>query len=349
VRGLTIDVIRKKMLARRNDLDIAWVLPLLQTANVRRGVTAGQNGIFTRDCMAQRHERARRRSARTNTGGMGGWRWRRAFLTTTPAPRPKNTSVTPVICTSARLYISPYNGRAEGVSYQRGSLKRLISGAQRAPPAGTRARLSVEIVDPTRFHSESFSEAPIPSADGKEVGQYFRPAESTPHPALTPCRASPVGTAGTPRRGMPPCVTCAIFSSKVASESLHAPIAWVDDDSSTQPRVASAQAGWLSRSAHRFLIRSSVGTLALQYAPIVSLHRVAGGFPASDDTNKAVLVASTKKASSAWGNIDGARGAVLLEYAAPARARPADARTLVGTGCIRFIWRTRSAQEANIL
>eukprot|EP01043_Picozoa_sp_COSAG02_P091114 COSAG02_NODE_27881_length_601_cov_0.603586_2_plen_73_part_01 len=60
VCGLTIDVIRKEMLARRNDLDIAWVLPLLQTANVRRGVTAGQNGIFTRDCMAQRHERARR-------------------------------------------------------------------------------------------------------------------------------------------------------------------------------------------------------------------------------------------------------------------------------------------------
>ena len=105
-------------------------------------------------------------------------------------------------------------------TYQRGSLNKLISGVQRAPPAGISARLSVEIVEPTRFHSESFSEAPIPSADGKEVGQYFRPAGSTPHPALTPCRASPVGRPGTPRRGIPPCVTCAIFSSKVASESL---------------------------------------------------------------------------------------------------------------------------------
>lgn len=139
-----------------------------------------------------------------------------------PCPTPKNnTSVTPVICTSARRQNTPCSGKVTGVSYQRGSLKRLMSGVHRAPPAGTRARLSVEIVDPTKFHSESFSEAPSPSADGKEVGQYSRPAESTPHPALTPCRASPTGTAGTPRRGMPPCVTCAIFSSKVASESLH--------------------------------------------------------------------------------------------------------------------------------
>ena len=50
--GLTIDVIRKEMLARRNDLYIPWVLTLLQSAYVRRGVTAGQDWIFTRDCMA---------------------------------------------------------------------------------------------------------------------------------------------------------------------------------------------------------------------------------------------------------------------------------------------------------
>ena len=121
-----------------------------------------------------------------------------------------------------------YTCKATSVSYQRGSRKRLMSGVQRAPPAGCRARLSVAIVAPTRFQSESFSEAPIPSADGKEVGQYlrqvtstqhmdtrrgamhidwgrdFRPAESTPQPALTPCSASPTGTAGTPSRGMPP-------------------------------------------------------------------------------------------------------------------------------------------------
>lgn len=141
----------------------------------------------------------------------------RAFLTT--APVPDQTVVTPM---SAQQHNSLHNGKAKQIFYQRGSLNKFISGAQRAPPAGISARLSVEIVEPTRFHSESFSEAPIPSADGKEVGQYFRPPESTPHPALTPCRASPVGRAGTPRRGIPPCVTCAIFSSKVASESLRA-------------------------------------------------------------------------------------------------------------------------------
>ena len=51
--GLTIDVIRKEMLACRNDLDITWVLTLLESAYVRRGVTAGQHWIFTGDCMAK--------------------------------------------------------------------------------------------------------------------------------------------------------------------------------------------------------------------------------------------------------------------------------------------------------
>ena len=99
-----------------------------------------------------------------------------------------------------------------------------MSGAQRAPPAGVRARLSVEMVEPTRFQSVSLSEAPMPSADGKEVGQYLRPAVSTPQPALTPCSASPTGKLGTRSRGMPPCVMWAIFSSRVASESLCRPL-----------------------------------------------------------------------------------------------------------------------------
>ena len=113
----------------------------------------------------------------------------------------------------------------------------------------------------------------MPSADGKEVGQYLRPAVSTPQPALTPCSASPVGKLGTRSRGMPPCVMWAIFSSRVASESLRRPTAQLST-LWAEPREKAGR----RRKAHRFLMRSSVGTLALQKAPIVALQPGAFGF-----------------------------------------------------------------------
>lgn len=80
----------------------------------------------------------------------------------------------------------------------------------------------------------------MPSAEGKEIGQYSRPALSLPQPAFTPCSASPTGTPGTLSRGIPPWLMCLIFSSRVARE-------------------------------RRFLMRASVGTLELQYAPCNAL------------------------------------------------------------------------------
>ena len=50
--GLEIDVVGEEVLARGDDLDVVWVnLVLLEAADERRGVAAGQRGVLARDLL----------------------------------------------------------------------------------------------------------------------------------------------------------------------------------------------------------------------------------------------------------------------------------------------------------